>query len=240
MMADMSAVDLHASLANKCKLLTISNPKTAKGIDAGYLTGVLHLAPAWESSYNTCPAHTKDCAAACLYFAGRGAMSKIQQARIARTKLFFEDRQTFLSKLDKDINTIFYYGIQANLNTSIRLNGTSDIRWEVYGVPQQYPDIQFYDYTKISNRRNLPSNYHLTFSFSGSNLTNCKEALTNGMNVAVPFIKMPNRWLGHEVIDGDKNDLRFDNGGPYIIGLKAKGRLRKQPTSIFLGDNHVL
>lgn len=228
-----------ATLPNiNTKLLTVSNPKTLKGVAAGYLTGVLHLAPAWESGYNTCPAHTKDCAAACLYFAGRGAMSKVQAARRRRTLLFFNDRPNFMEQLDTDINNLFYYGLTNKLNLVIRLNGTSDIRWERHNIPQKYPDIQFYDYTKIVNRRNPPSNYHLTFSFDGYNIDKCKQALSNGMSVAVPFIKMPDTWLGYSVVDGDENDLRFTTNKAVIIGLKAKGRLRNTPSSPFLGDNH--
>ena len=62
-----------------------------------------------------------------------------------------------------------------NLIPVFRLNGTSDIRWEnqtVMGhnnVMDMFPDVQFYDYTKIPNRYNVPSNYHLTFSRSESN-----------------------------------------------------------------------
>lgn len=231
--------DVGSKLQRGLKLLTANNPKVLKGSGRGYATAILHLAPAWESGRNTCAAHTTECAKSCLFFAGRGAMKKIQEARIRKTKMFFEDRQTFLALLKADIDRFFYNALALNLDAVYRLNGTSDIRWELYRVPQEHPDCTFYDYTKIANRRNLPSNYHLTFSFSGSNLRACREALANGMNVAVPFLKTPPAtWLGYPTIDGDEDDLRFLNGGPYIIALKAKGRLRNDPASPFLGDTH--
>lgn len=235
----MSDPRLVSKLARGIRLLSVGNPKTMKGTTKGYVTGILHLAPAMESGRNTCAAHTTECAAACLYFAGRGAMQKIQEARIRRTNQFFDDRPTFLATLRADINQLFWNAFHLGFETVIRLNGTSDIRWELYDVIQHFPDIIAYDYTKLPNRTNLPPNYHLTFSFSGTNLAACKTALANGMSVAVPFINRPDTWLGYPVIDGDADDLRFIGNGPAIVGLRAKGRLRTDPTSIFLGDNHA-
>lgn len=227
------------SLQSKLKLLTVSNPKTEKGMDKGYITGILHFAPHTVSGYNVCASSTPECRATCIFSAGRGAMQRVQDARIRRTKLWFQERDLFLSQLKKDIDTIFYAGIKANLNTTIRLNGTSDIRWENYNIIQLFPDISFYDYTKHTNRKAIPPNYHLTFSFSGHNLTDCKNALANGMSVAVPFLKPPPAtWLGYPVISGENNDLRFEQTQPVILALKAKGLLRRDPHSHFLGDNH--
>ena len=233
------ANDVGSQLQRGLKLLSANNPKVLKGGKRGYATAILHLAPAWESGHNTCAKHTKDCAKNCIFFSGRGAMKKIQEARIRKTKLFFEDHTTFLTTLRADVNKFFYNALAFGYDAAYRFNGTSDIRWERYGIMQDHPDCTFYDYTKIANRRGIPPNYHLTFSFSGDNLEACREALSNGMNVAVPFLKAPPpMWLGHPTVDGDDDDLRFLNGGPYIIALKAKGRLRNDPASPFLGDNH--
>lgn len=226
--------------AHRLRLLTISNPKVQKGMAKGYMTAILHLAPAWTSGhYNTCAGHTKECAEGCLFFAGRGAMFKVQQARIKRTLMFYQQRQEFIALLLEDIRIFVEAAIAAGYIPVIRLNGTSDIRWELLGIIDKWPDIQFYDYTKLCNRKNLPANYHLTFSFSGYNLEDCKQALDNGMSVAVPFLNTPPAvWLDHKVVDGDADDLRFLGDGPCIVALKAKGRLRNDPTSVFLGDNH--
>lgn len=226
--------------AHRLRLLTIRNPKVQKGMAKGYMTAILHLAPAWTSGiYNTCAGHTQECAEGCLFFAGRGAMSNVQQARIKRTLMFYQQRQEFIALLLEDIRIFVAAAIAAGYIPVIRLNGTSDIRWESLGIIDKWPDIQFYDYTKLCNRKNLPANYHLTFSFSGYNFGDCKQALDNGMSVAVPFLnKPPAVWLDHKVVDGDADDLRFLGDGPCIVALKAKGRLRNDPTSVFLGDNH--
>jgi hypothetical protein len=230
---------LVSRLSRRLKLLSTGNPKTLKGTGKGYAVGILHLAPATFSSYNTCPNHTTECFNNCLFFSGRGAMRKTQDARLRKTHAFFEDRANFLCQLKTDINQLFYNALAENLDTVIRLNGTSDIRWEAYGIPQAMPDIQFYDYTKIFNRKNVPPNYHLTYSFSGTNLKECQAALANGMSVAVPFINPPPMWQGYPVIDGDDDDLRFLTPGPVVFALRPKGTLRKNITSNFLGDTHV-
>jgi hypothetical protein len=195
------------------KLLTVGNPKIAKGLTEGYLTSILHLAPSTLSGYNTCPMASEGCAAACLNLAGRGGMfaigadtNVIQQARINKTRWFFEDRANFMIQLAKEIRATIKLAQRYDLTPAFRLNGTSDIRWENIPVPasvgtqgplsnyfpnimEMFPTVQFYDYTKLPNRRNIPANYHLTFSRSESNEHYVPIALQNGMNVAVVFRK---------------------------------------------------
>jgi hypothetical protein len=177
-------------------LLSVSNAKTLKSIQSGYLTAIMHLAPARLSGYNVCPAASLGCEAACLHTAGHGGIipigestNQVQTARIARTKFFFEDRERFISQLINEIANFVRYAGRNGLTPAVRLNGLSDIRWENYGVIEQFPHVQFYDYTKISNRRNLPENYHLTFSRSENNESEINTAFQNGMNVAVVFRK---------------------------------------------------
>lgn len=226
-------------LGRGLSLLTLSNPKTMRGGLRNYLTAILHLAPAFESGFNTCPKHTPECAAGCLYFAGRGTMKKIQNARIRRTRLFFEAKSKFLDELHADLWLFKNYVESFGMLPAVRLNGTSDIMWEKHNVPQAWPGLIFYDYSKVLGRKNLPANYYLTFSFSGTNLNECQKALAQGMNVAVPFLNRPATWQGYEVLDGDVDDLRFLDKSSAILGLKAKGRLRRTPNSIFLGDAYA-
>ncbi len=236
--ASVSTASLKPLRFPTTKLLTCDNPKTAKGQQHGYLTAILHLAPAWLSGANMCPMHTAACFKDCLFFSGRGAMKKIQNARLARTKMWLENRAAFKAQLLSEIDKLYAWAHQNNYALAVRLNGTSDVRWENHSIIEHRPHVQWYDYTKISNRKNLPHNYHLTFSFSGDNIPACVEALSNGMSVAVPFLGTPpDHWLGYPVVDGDADDLRFLGNGPQILALRAKGPLRKNPKSPFLGDN---
>ena len=86
-----------------------------------------------------------------------------------------------------------------------------------------FPTMQFYDYTKLPNRRNLPSNYHLTFSRSESN----EHLIPQGMNVAVVFDTLPETFMGRKVIDGTDTDLRFLDPQGVVVGLVAKGKAKK-------------
>jgi len=222
------------------KLLSIGNPKILKGMKQGYMTYILHLAPADVSGYNTCPKATAGCKAACLNTAGRGGMFKkgettnvIQQARIRKTKFFFEDRENFLATLKDDIRKAIKQAEKKGLIPVFRLNGTSDIAWEKYGVIQEFPNVQFYDYTKILGRKvNGLANYQLTFSAADGNDLDVRRAIKEGYNVATVFgIKksqpMPETYEGMPVFNGDDSDLRFLDPKGVVVGLYAKGKAKK-------------
>ena len=217
------------------KLLSTANPKTQKGTAKGYLTFILHLAPADLSGYETCPKRTAGCSAACLNTAGRGGMFKkgtntnsVQQARIRKTKWFFEDRRAFMLELLHDIRKAVRFAHKRGLTPVFRLNGTSDLAWEKYTVDgynvfELFPDVQFYDYTKVLGRKvaDYP-NYHLTFSRAEDNYDDCMKAQKAGMNVAVVYDRIPDN-----VYSADEDDLRFLDPFVAIVGLKAKGRAKK-------------
>jgi hypothetical protein len=211
------------------KLLTLGNTKTVKGEAMGYQTYIMHLAPSTLSGYQTCPMASEGCASACLNTAGRGRFTAIQEARIRKTRWFFEDRETFMAQLVKDIAAAIRKANREGMTPVFRLNGTSDIRWETVAVlgyrnvMELFPQVQFYDYTKLPNRRNIPSNYHLTFSRSESN----EHLIPQGMNVAVVFDSLPDVWMGRKVIDGTETDLRFLDEQNVVVGLLAKGKAKK-------------
>mgnify|MGYP003333457621 CR=1 FL=1 len=218
------------------KLFTTGNPKIMKGEKKGYLSFVLHLAPANLSGYNTCAKATDGCKQACLNTAGRGGIFKkgestnvIQQARIRKTKLFFEQRDQFMADLESDIRAGIKQAEKMNMIPAFRLNGTSDLAWEKYGIIEKFPEVQFYDYTKIVGRKvSHLKNYHLTFSNADGNINDVLKAKSNGMNVAVVFRKeLPATYLGRKVINGDETDLRFLDEKNVIVGLKAKGKAKK-------------
>ena len=221
------------------KLLTLgkSNAKTAK--TAGRVEqAILHLAPvSLGGRKNVCPSASEQCAASCLNTAGRGIMNSVQQARIARTQLLFDSRPVFLSMLVAEISKLRKKARKHGRLCVVRLNGTSDIIWERMPVEgfanifDRFSDVQFYDYTKVpvKHRRNLPANYHLTFSLSENNEGEAIKALDEGVNVAVVFDSesLPSTYFGRPVINGSESDLRYEDPAGVVVGLCAKGKARK-------------
>jgi len=219
------------------KLLSTANPKIQKGTARGYLSFILHLAPSTLSGHNVCPKASPGCIASCLNTAGRGGMFKrgentnvIQRARIRKTELFYTDRTAFFNYLTQDIQKATAMARKLGLKPVFRLNGTSDLSWEKYEVNgtglnifQIFPEVQFYDYTKVLGRKVFHlSNYHLTFSRAENNAADIPKAVAQGMNVAVVYDKIP-----EGVYSADEDDLRFLDPKVGIIGLKAKGRAKK-------------
>ena len=220
------------------KLLSTANPKIQKGTKLGYLSFILHLAPSTLSGKNTCPKATAGCAAACLNTAGRGGMFKrgettnaIQKARIRKTVQYFFARGEFLADLEADIRKGIKFAEKQGLTPVFRLNGTSDLSVEKWGIIEKFPQVQFYDYTKVLGRKvaHLP-NYHLTFSAADGNDADVAKAIKQGMNIAMVFDALPDTYMGLEVINADEHDLRFLDKKGVIAGLKAKGKAKKDTT----------
>ena len=217
-------------------LLSTANPKIQKGTKLGYLSFILHLAPADLSGNETCPKRTAGCTAACLNTAGRGGMFKrgentntIQKARIRKTVSFFFDRAQFMYDLYKDIQKAIKFAEKQGLIPVFRLNGTSDLSWEKYdmlpglNVFECFPTVQFYDYTKVLGRKVAGySNYHLTFSKADGNDADVAKALAQGLSVVAVYDEIP-----AGVPSADETDLRFLDPKGIMLGLKAKGRAKK-------------
>ena len=235
------------------KLLGVgTNAKTIKGDGSEYLTAILYMTPYKimidGKSFNSCAmAKQASCIDACLYTAGRGAFNNVQTARQRKAEWFYKDRDSFMKQLYEDIKKFQTYCHKRNIQPCVRLNGTTDIRWELikigaYNIFDWFPEVQFYDYTKIANRKckDIP-NYHLTWSYSNANPEYAKlldKALEQGMNAAVVYRKEYHKpkWQGYPVIDGDQDDLRFlDPKGGHIVALYAKGKAKKD-TSGFVQE----
>ena len=220
-----------------------TNAKTVKGSKFGYMTGIAYLAPSTESGYDTCQYASVGCKAACLFTAGRGAMSNVKSARVKKTLSFFKNKFIWLNKLNDEIVKMKKKTAKLEVKPCVRLNGTSDLPWEnitfedKLSILDKHPDVQFYDYTKNHFRMfkflkgDLPTNYHLTFSRSESNEDMCFKVLKKGGNVAIVFRnKLPRTWNGYTVINGDKHDLRFIDQRNVVVGLTEKGLAKKDET----------
>lgn len=227
-----------------------SDPKTIKGLKEGYRTAIIYMAPAKNSGFNLCPmSRLAGCEAACLYLAGRGGMSGTQNARLARAAMFNVHQKEFMALLIKELTAFVKSARKAGFIPVVRLNGTSDIQWEniyIDGTQKdtiftKFPDIQFYDYTKLIRRFDfvLPDNYYLILSYSEANdryRRMCMEVLIKypTTNLAVVADELPDPFLNRPVVDGDKSDLRFLDPPGVIVRLKAKGPARKDMTGFVI------
>ena len=223
-----------------------NNAKTIKGDGSEYETGIQYLKPYKTvfkgKVHNLCALADKaKCHEGCLNTAGRGQMGVVQRGRERKTVLYLSDRIGYMDALYKDLTKFSKRNTKKGVKPCVRLNGTSDIQFEKTGIMEQFPEIQFYDYTKIVKRAyaDLPPNYHLTLSYSEKRMDYAdsvhQAVLDTGVNMAVVFRHgLPDTFRGLQVIDGDKDDLRFLDPKGVVVGLVAKGKKAKQDKSGFV------
>jgi hypothetical protein len=225
-------------------LLTTNNAKTIKSLKVNdvetqlpFLTYILYMSPFTQNSkvINVCSHASKGCAESCLVGSGNGGMfENVYQGRVKKTEHFLRDRVGFLFQVKEEIEKAIKKNKDKVILT-IRLNGTSDLPYEKYKVFEGknifeiFPDVQFYDYTKNYLRfdKELPKNYHLTFSRSENNHKKSMELLKRGFNVAMVFDVLPTEFEGYKVINADLDDLRFLDDKNVICGLKYKKMTKK-------------
>lgn len=272
-----------------------NNAKTVKG-DGVYETAIMYLAPFNMAGANVCPmAEQAGCVKGCLNTAGRGAFNNVQIARINKTKRYLSNRAAFMAELVADLEAFVRYCKRKGVKPAVRLNGTSDIQFEVAhpakreawriathlfdgvagevlhsdkrwvyvrgqsgsfaefpSIFEAFPEIQFYDYTKVYKRayRDLPANYALVLSYSAAHdgyaKAVVKAAAETGANMAVVFRHkngQPDRFtfssdavsLSRQVFNGDNDDLRFLDPKGVIVGLYAKGAAKQDRTGFVVG-----
>jgi hypothetical protein len=237
------------------KLLGIdTNAKTIKGEQYGIKTAILYLMPAEQGGTQLCPmAKTAGCEKACLFTAGRGAMNSVMLSRLRKTLYFNQYRDQFMLQLQNELIRERAKAKRKGYKLIVRLNGTSDIRWEnepighaYANIMQALPDIQFYDYTKIANRKNVPANYDLTFSYSGVEAYQpfVAKAVANGERIAAVFrdraivnamLANGDTFLGLPVVDGDNTDIRHLDPKGAVVALYAKGKARRDQSGFVVG-----
>jgi hypothetical protein len=219
--------------------------KVIKGNKLGYRTAILYLAPANMSGVNVCPmAQLARCADPCLNTSGRGAMTGVQMSRLRKTLFWLQYQAEAIALIKSEIKMFEARAKKQGWTLLVRLNGTSDIRFENYGIVQSFPEVTFYDYTKLANRKNVPANYDLTFSYSGvpAYQAQVRLALATGMRMAVVFGKRATvndmlasgiKFMGLDVVDGDDTDIRHLDPHGAAVALYAKGK-GKQDRSGFV------
>lgn len=232
-----------------------TNAKTVKGDGSEYLTAIMYLTPWKSAGINVCAmAEVAGCIDPCLNSAGRGQMSSVQIGRARKTQWFASDRQGFMAQLVSDLESFVSYCAKRGIHPCVRLNGTSDIRWELIPVQRgghtlgnvflAFPMVTFYDYTKIANRKvthTTPGNYSLTWSYSGASEAYAAQhaiAKANGLNIAVVFRRkgdIPASFLGLPTIDGDRDDMRFLDPKGVVVALYAKGKAKQDQSGFVVG-----
>jgi hypothetical protein len=210
--------------------------------------------PAMQSGVQLCAmAKTAGCEKACLFTAGRGAMSNVMLSRLRKTLYFNQYRDLFMNQLHNELIRERAKAERQGYKLIVRLNGTSDVRWENVAIGYSYanimqalPDIQFYDYTKIANRKHIPANYDLTFSYSGvpDYAPYVAKAVANGERIAVVFrdraivnamLANGDTFLGLPVVDGDDTDIRHLDPKGVVVALYAKGKARRDQSGFVVG-----
>jgi hypothetical protein len=253
-LGDSKNVSLFMRLPEKLLGLD-TNAKTVKGERYGIKTAILYLMPADGSGIQLCPmAETARCKAPCLFTAGRGAMSNVMLSRLRKTLYFNQYRDEFMAQLSREIAIYQRKAKRDGFKLVVRLNGTSDIRFENIALPlngapnifELHSDVQFYDYTKIANRKNIPGNYDLTFSYSGAPAYApfVSRAVANGERIAVVFrsravvdqmLANNETFLGLPVVDGDDSDIRHLDPKGAIVALYAKGKAKRDQSGFVVG-----
>jgi hypothetical protein len=167
-----------------------------------------------------------------------GKFRNVQDARIRKTKLLFEDPVKFYKQFRDSTHASKRQAARLGMRPAFRPNLTSDIRWELFRplgttIFEDFEDDIFYDYTKLPDRT-PPDNYHLTFSRSENNESICRLVLSRGVNIAAVFEELPETYLDYPVINGDEHDLRFLDPKGVVVGLVPKGTRAKQDKRNFV------
>ena len=198
----------------------------------------IYLASADLSGFNVCP-NSEYCKDNCLNGSGHNMVDRlskkgtIDRSRTIKTRLLFANKEVFMRIMIHEIEKERKKAENNGTFFSIRLNCTSDINPIAFtlngkNILEIFPDIQFYDYTKVLNRIALAkkySNYDITWSIDGSekNREIGLELLKNGGRVAVVYGEndMPKTWYGYECCNGDETDYRPSDIAP-VCALKFK------------------
>lgn len=209
----------------------------------------IYLASSDFSGINVCP-KSDMCKENCLSGSGHNRLDRIakkggiDRARTIKTRLFFANKEVFMRLVVHEINREMARAKGKGYFFAVRLNCTSDINPTSFildgkNILEMYPDVQFYDYTKVPNRIDVAekySNYDITWSIDGSkeNLMVGLEYLEKGGRVAVVYgtENMPTEWYGFKTCNGDSTDYRVTDNAPVAM-LKLKKTANNYKDGVF-------
>ena len=175
------------------RFFSVDSTKAIKAQAYGYLNAINYMAPAATAGVgNLCPHASPGCLALCLgWYSGQSAMlsnaeletgtNATRDSRARKSRQFMHDRKTFIADMMRGIDAAKRKAQREGLKLCVRPNGATDIVWESVAPAMftAHSDTQFVDYTKNYRRMlrfcegKLPPNYHLTFSRSETNESDC-------------------------------------------------------------------
>jgi len=168
------------------------------------------------------------CILNCIFFTGKSNLMKSKNLELSTTTmkrirkdfLLQNDKFFFIEKLKSEL-----FLLNATYKTcAVRLNVVQDIEWTKLINFKDYPNIVFYDYTKVKNR--LKKNSPIKFTYSVSEKDSKQDIinlLKKGFNVSM-IIKgpLPKQWEGFNIINGDIDDNRYKDKAGSVVALKYK------------------
>lgn len=192
-----------------------------------------------------------------LLYGGEGQWrSGPRLSQYLKTEALVVNPEAFAIAMIKQITSFRKAANDLGYYPAVRLNVTSDFNPKTFeGIIKMFPDVMFYDYTKLDTKPIAP-NHHLTYSSTGASqvvdgdivynkFSNwdrmVDKVLPSGRNVAMAFTSrsaMPKFVLDQrtgkrfEVWNGDEYDARFldpikKDGDGWIIGLTNKDNTTK-------------
>lgn len=192
-----------------------------------------------------------------LLYGGEGQWrSGPRLSQYLKTEALVVNPEAFAIAMIKQIESFRKAARDLDYHPAIRLNVTSDFNPATFeNIINMFPDVTFYDYTKLDTKPIAP-NHHLTYSSTGASQVVGNKTIFNkfsnwdrmvdkilpsGRNVAMAFtsrsampkfVKDERTGKTFEVWNGDEYDARFldpvhESGDGWIIGLTNKDNTTK-------------
>lgn len=193
----------------------------------GLTSTVAPTGDGWRYFGNVCP-WSDGCEETCISTTGHYGMGQ-SIARSWVRVLWHTNKPLFLRLLTRELVTLERKASKVPGAVAVRLNVTSDVRFERHIDMSAYPTIQFYDYTKASPsaRSGRASNYDLTFSVTQRwSVADMRAASAAGerMAVIVPDHAAADAptLAGLVAVNGDHSDERFNDAPGVVVLLRVK------------------
>ena len=226
-----------ALLAKNAKMLKAEAGFKGKGVNEpteplvtpdgdGVETTGLSLYQAYEEPKMKICANSKSCKDSCLGITAGGnraygggadaaALKGPRLSHFLKTQALLRDPEAFLAVLDDEVGKALVAATKRGNILGVRLNVLSDVPPETYGaLMDRYPNVDFFDYTKLHGNKPIRPNHHITYSSTGVSDPNVKwvdedgvaqvgvvnphqnwrpmiKKLDEGFNVAMPFAISP-------------------------------------------------